>query len=159
MDMLPGGGLPLAFGTLRYMDPRAAGMASAAKELLPRRIWEYLVRHPEEIVVRATEPGQYGFRHASGAYSPAHGVMVRPDAGPEVMGHELVHAAQDLRGIGYKNPPGLRFPEIERDYMWKGYPWEGEALPTLVSDPAEAAPFKTRRLMDLLEKWFPEGRK
>lgn len=174
---LPNPQAPYAFAALRAMDPQAQLLVDLAKKYVENfegnkyqltRMWDYLVRHPEEVKVRTqyTEPGPLA--EASGYYNkPTKTVTLNLQHGydPGVAAHELTHAAQDLAGKITVNPPGMQVRQALIDlYASHNEGLGGEALPQMINSslmtprgekiPA-ARVTDLNAFLDAITRWWP----
>lgn len=158
--LLPNPQVPLAFGALKAMDPKALELLMGAKEYLPMRIWDFLVKHPDEIKV-STAQNVYGYPYARAVYYPSSESIVGATGNrvqPKDIGHELVHAAQFFIGRGREAFPGLQATEdLMQAYLSKGRPYAHEVLPKYVNEPETSAFVSdVGAALNALESYWPK---
>jgi len=173
---------PYAFGALRFLDVptrRAAPLAQAriAQVLAdlgfshPRRIWDYLERHPRLVTVRSAPrlpkpPGTGG--QPLGVTEIPPGYLSEPisvtlsrlskDRGA-TLAHELATAA-----TGLAKRDSVAFPGVVPSYIGtvkfsQHYPagnWAPEYLPTLFDRPEWLHIVDRERVLRALDDWFPD---
>ncbi len=158
---LAGGG---GMGTLKFLDPRALAAGMGAKQLLPRRVWDFLTRSPNEIQVQSAPlPTDTWGRFVAGKNH----VLLNPLSGApdHTVAHELTHAAIEearrIQGnptIG-RNPSGFQFQPEHRLPMLQRYgpgDYNAEKLPEYLANPNVRVRIKNlKQALGHLEEYWP----
>ena len=172
---------PYAFGALRFLDVptrRAAPLAQAriAQVLAdlgfshPRRIWDYLERHPRLVTVRSAPrlpkpPGTGG--QPLGVTEIPSGPLADPisvrisrratDRGA-TLAHELATAALGQARRETETLPGVvpsYVGTVKFSHHYPGENWGPEYLPTLFDRPEWLHIVDRERVLRSLDEWFP----
>lgn len=157
----------VAAGYFRVGHPELAGALSKAKELLPRRLWDYVAKHPDPTDVVFSSPTS---RHL-GRYMPADFPqnskkiarieipINQTEDVPTTLAHEVVHDAITKRfGKWNTTIPGVELtPDYDATLRFGGHTsGGGEALPTMMSSP-EDVNVTTAKLLKSLEHFWPRN--